>query len=241
MIHGAFFRSELADSTEEPLDPVDQLDGTVREFSSHKEAFLVGVSAYGANLQYIKITNDLWNDREYLYVPALGTYTSGSAIWWLPSPIKIIVGSDWTVEGFQDSGGAEYDEAILFISYAPVLSATPRGGIISRVVSGTAIATDAFTDLGIISDLEPNYNYFLIGCSGGLSVASIALRIRADSFNGLNLVFPAIRDVALGPGGMINELPEGMPIMGTEAISVDIFQTASQATKIYVFLAREEI
>lgn len=242
MIHGAFFRSLIPTVTPPAeIRPVDPLDGNVREFLEQSEAYLVGVSAYGANLQYVKISNDLWNSRESLYVPALGTYDSGNAIWWLPSPKRVIVGSLWTVNGYQDLGADEYENVILYLSYSPVVDVAPPDGIISRQIIATATPTGVFTELDTIADLDPSKNYYLIGCSGGLTAGSIALRVRVDSFQGLTPVFPAVSDVAKGTQRMINELPEGLLISGKEPITVDIYQSAADVATVYVFLAQEEV
>ena len=130
MLHGALFYS-ASPASGTAITALESADDSVRKFMDQDKAYLVGISAMGTDMSYVKIENDLWKKSQYLEVPPSGTVISGGT-YWLPSPIPVIANSSWTVTPY---GGGSIDDVvvILHLSYGPVYKNAPNNGIISRL------------------------------------------------------------------------------------------------------------
>jgi len=226
MLHGALFYKQVGTSLT-TMDPVESADANVRKFLGKDTAFLVGISTlYDATsyvLKSIKISNDLWLDSQYLEFPALGKLSGGVPTWWLPSPIPVKGGSTWTVEAL--ASGSAYAYVILHLSYGEVIDTALEGGTIARKVYGDPDDTaHTWKQLGNgITDLDPSRKYLVVGASAISSTSNTvyAIRLRAEGFQGLTPVIPVNETWSGGANSLLNMLPEGMPLRGSDTLYID--------------------
>lgn len=240
MLHGALFYS-ASPASGTAITALESADDSVRKFMDQDKAYLVGISAMGTDMSYVKIENDLWKKSQYLEVPPSGTVISGGT-YWLPSPIPVIANSSWTVTPY---GGGSIDDVvvILHLSYGPVYKNAPNNGIISREKDVSIGTGGAWVEIGTISDLDPSKKYII---TGGIGVGAVgctdmyAIRLKADSFKGMTPVYPAttINDAE----GITQSqfIPEGMPVWGTQSITIEgIKKTTGETAYAFIFLAEE--
>ncbi|MBU0577061.1 hypothetical protein KKF73_00655, partial [Patescibacteria group bacterium] len=113
-----FYNAAVAAGTTDALTAKPLTDASLRKLLGQEDAYLVGISAWGQTIGMIKIENDLWSDRQYIEYPACGGVHSGNSTWWLPSPVKVIGGSNWTLNATnQDTSNASSAYVILHLSY----------------------------------------------------------------------------------------------------------------------------
>ena len=209
----------------------------VRKFLGRETAHLVGITVFGTTVDYVRITNDLWKNSQYLEIPSFGT-TLGSGILWLPSPIRIFANSTWTITGH----GCDEDTVgvILILSYDPVYNVAGRKGIVCRKVSHDTPTAGNWFEIGSISDLDPTCKYIITGVIADSDTNyTYAARLKADSFEGMIPVYPATTKATPNSVNLLEFTREGMPVYGTQTVTVEVYQSAQEPARVYVFFTEE--
>ena len=235
MLHGAFFIGTPADGY--PVTAKDAKDDNVRKFLGRDAAHLVGVTVFGSTVDYVRITNDLWKNSQYLEIPSFGTIL-GSGILWLPSPIRIMANSTWTITGH--GCGGDTVGVILLLSYDPVYKVAGGKGVVCRKVSHDTPTAGNWFEIGTISDLDPTRKFIITGVVAESDTNyTYAVRLKADSFEGMIPVYPATTKGTPDPVNLLEFIREGMPVYGTQTVTVEVYQVTQDPVRVYVFFAEE--
>ena len=159
ILDGKLFDTQIATATLTALSPVDSVGDKVKDLPP---AFYSGVIGFSANCQYLTIHNQTTFGGIDPGEVIDGRVKTGSQRQFEKyihqSSQQAVKDSQYIIKGYQDSGGNENVQAILYHVYGKGRSvplATAKGNSRGRIITkGANLTANAWTSIAAVSDVE---------------------------------------------------------------------------------------
>lgn len=209
---------------------------------------LIGISAMlvatPADADYYDVQYANEKRSEYWRLPwFVGEAVAGKPTHFMKQPRLLSKDDDITVTGLQTSGADNKVMAVILHTLYGSMPKLTKGKMEQTILPITANTTVAgvWTEAGVVNYLDKDAIYYLLAvmCLGD---TAIAVRARADSFEGATPMWPGAANQQVGVERFLDIPPFAMRFSGVETLSFDIYDSAGSTTpQVYALLAKEYV